>query len=197
MARKSPLLQDEVVDDEVVGQVTESDELLAKIRLDSKYKKFKQILQAAQEKVTFQPDREEALALHAGLLVRTLYGKKQFSSKSILESLSQVQANRSRLVELRVRSSVHISYVKESSKALKRYVYTQYAEDLKVSYKTKDQREALLMRLTDVAEEFLAEGENHIELLDTFIKDLDQAGFTLRDMVKVLEMLVGKEGKLL
>lgn len=173
-----------------------STETLAIIRGDTRYKKFKKILMASKDKLDFEKDRQEALMLHSGLLVRTIYGKKLYSSKTLLESLSQVQANRSRLVELRVRSSIELSYVQEASKALRRYVYTTYADDLK-EYRTKDQREALFLRLTAVAEEFLSEGESHLGLLDTLIKDLDQAGFAMKNMVETFKLLDGKEGKIL
>lgn len=173
-------------------------ELIAAIRADARYKKFKKIVTEAQERVDFEKDREEALALHSGLVVRTIYGKKMYSSKTLLESLAQVQANRSRLVELRVRSSIHISYVKEASSAFKRYIYTAYADDMRnAEYRTKDQREALLMRLTAIAEEFMSEGNSHLDMIDTFIKDLDQAGFSMKHMVDVLRLLDGKEGKIL
>lgn len=171
-------------------------EIINTLKADTRYKKFRKAVEAAQERVDFEKDRSEALNLHSSLLVRSLYGKKQYSSKTLIEAVSQVQANRSRLVELRVRSSIHLSYIKEYSANFRRYVYTQYSDTLK-SYKTRDQRDALLLRLTAKAEEFLSEGESHLNLIDTLIKDLDQAGFAMRHMIDVLKLLDGKEGKIL
>lgn len=162
--------------------------ILITLRSDSRYKKFVKAVEEAQGRVDFEKDRAEALSLHSGLLVRGLYGKKQYSSKSMIEAVSQVQANRSRLVELRVRSSIHLSYIKEFASNFRRYVYTQYSEDLR-EFKTKDQKDALLLRLTAKSEEFMSEGNSHLDLLDLLIKDLDQSSHTMRHMIDILKLL--------
>lgn len=165
--------------------------ILVKVKKDERYKTFKKIVEQVQGRVDFETARNEAVSLHSGLIVRTLYGKKQFSPKTIIESVAQVQANRSRLVELRSKSQIHLSYLDEAAEAFKRYLMTQYADDL-AGFRTKDQRDALLDRIMAKAQEILAEGKGFNNLLDGYIKDLDQAGYTHKALVDLLQMLEAK-----
>lgn len=165
--------------------------ILSKVKKDERYKTYKKIVEQVQGRINFEKDREEARSLHSGLIVRTLYGKKQFSPKTIIESVAQVQSNRSRLVELRSNSQIHLSYLDEAAEAFKRYMMTQYADDLS-GFRTKDQRDALLDRIMAKAQEILAEGKGYHMLLDGFIKDLDQAGYSHKALIDLLQMLEAK-----
>ncbi len=164
--------------------------ILKELKSSSTYKKYLKILEHAQSKIDYDRDRLEALSLHSSLLVRTIYGRKKYSPKAMIEAAAQVQSNRSRLVELRVRVSIQLSEVEEAAKAFRGFAYTKYVEELK-AYKTKDQRMALLDRATSASADFLAEGKTFLSIMDDLIKDLDQSSHSLRHMLDALKLMAG------
>lgn len=170
-------------------------DFVEEIRDDSQYKKFKDILKQVRTKLNPEKDRNEALALHASRTGRTLYGKKQFSGKSIMEASMQDLANRARLVEIRVQASIQISLLAEAVKRIRRYIMTEYADELK-AYSTQASRTAMVDRIIHSALETVAEGEALLELLDTLVKDLDQGGYSLRNCISVLQLLDSSKGKI-
>ncbi len=156
------------------------------IKTDKRYKKLLHILEVAQSRIDVARDRNEAFAMHSGLLVRQLYGKQVFSTKKVLLATAQLQANRSRLVEIRSRASEHISYLHQGCTAFRRYCLANY--DF-TGYKTKEQKDSLLDRPMRPILDFIAEVDNLIEMLDTFIKDIDQAGHGVRHIVEIHKLL--------
>lgn len=156
------------------------------IKKDRKYKKLLKILEVAQSRINVERDRNEAFTMHSGLLVRQLYGKNVFSTKRVLEATAQVQANRSRLVEIRSRATEHISYLHQGVIAFKRYCLSNYEFS---GYRTKEQRDAILDKPLRPILDFIAEVDTLIDILDQFIKDIDQAGHSIRHIVEVLKLL--------
>ena len=156
------------------------------IKKDKRYKKLLHILEVAQSRIDVERDRNEAFTMHSGLLVRQLYGKNVFSTKKVLTAIAQLQANRSRLVEIRSRAAEHISYLHQGVVAFKRYCMANYEFS---GYKTKEQRDSLLDKPMRPVLDFIAEVDTLIDVLDTFIKDIDQAGFGVRNIVEVLKLL--------
>jgi hypothetical protein len=167
--------------------------LIKAIRKDPKYKTLKQVLENAQSKIDIEQSRKRAFVLHASLEVRGLYGRKKFSPKRILSATAQIQANRSTLVEIRARLSEHVSYVEAAQAAFRRHVFSEFSEDLR-DYRTKEQRDAFINNATVTVVDFISEVTALVDLLDTFIKDLDQAGHNIRHMVDVLKLLASSKG---
>ena len=169
---------------------------LAKIlRADKRYKKVVNILESAQRRINVDRDRSEAFALHAGLEVRSLQGKRLLSTSAIISATAQIQANRSRLVEIRARSTEHVSYLEEACKAFRKYALTKYADEFK-SYRTKDERDSILYTVLKPSMDFVSEVSTLTDILDMFIKDLDQSGHTVRHIIDILKLLdSSKTGK--
>lgn len=167
--------------------------LIKAIRKDPKYKTLKQVLENAQSKIDIEKSRNQAFVLHASLEVRGLYGLKKFSPKRILSATAQLQANRSTLVETRARLTEHLSYVEAAQAAFRRHVFSEFAEDFR-DYRTKEQRDSFISHATVTVVDFIAEVNALIDLIDTFIKDLDQAGHNIRHMVDVLKLLANSKG---
>lgn len=158
----------------------------SEIKSDSRYKKLLHILETARSRIDVERDRTEIAAMHSGLLVRQLYGKNVFSTKKVLLATAQLQANRSRLVEIRSRATEHISYLHQGCTAFKRYCLANYEFS---GYRTKEQREALLDKPLRPVLDFIAEVDTLIDVLDMMIKDIDQAGHSIRHIVEVLKLL--------
>lgn len=170
--------------------------LVQAIREDSDYKKFKTIVKTTRERLKLEADRKEAMSLHAGRISRSIYGARRFSPKTLLEAEAQEMGNRSRLVEIRVRASNELSVLDEAIKTIRGYISTEYDVDLR-EFGTVEQRRAMIDRVIKSAVNLKSEGEDFLAMLDTFIKDLDQAGFKLRDCIEILKLLDSSKGKII
>ncbi len=167
--------------------------LIAEIREDAQYAKFKRILQVAQGKADFDKSLKEALGLHAARDSRSLTGNDRYSPKKLIDAVIKDLSTRSRLVEIRVANDRSISHVREAVDAMRRYISTEYADDLR-EFSTADQRKAYVDRVLKSANEFMAEGGAVLETIDTLIKDIDQAGHSMRHAVDCLKLLENKTG---
>lgn len=172
------------------------DSLLAEIRRDVKFKKFKNIVAKAGERLQIEKDRNEALALFSARTSPTLRYKKQYSAASLLDAEAIDMATRSRLVHIRVQSSIHLDLLDEACDAIKRHIFTQYHEDLR-GFSNEQQRKALVERVQTVAMDLMTEGKSLLDMLDQLIRDLDQSNFSMGHMVKLVEMLANSKGKVL
>lgn len=170
--------------------------LLQDIKADPKYKKFRLIVQKTSDRLKIEEDRNEALALHSARTSRTLSGKKQYSPKSLLDAEATDMSTRSRLVEIRVRASIHLNLLDEACDAIKRHIFTEYYDDLR-GFSNEQQRKALIERVQGVAMDLMTEGKSLIDMLDQIVKDIDQSNFHLGHMGSILELLSNSKGKVL
>ncbi len=166
-------------------------QFINKVKEDERYAQFKRIVKASSSALDLEGDRKIALSLHQSLLIRTIYGRKQFSPKEIIESVAQLQQNRSRMVEVREKSAAVIFDLKKGMKEFRSYLATEYTEVL-AGLRTKDQRDSLLDRVVAKAEELVSDGEALHSMMDRFIADMDKAGFTHTHMIDLLQLLERK-----
>lgn len=166
------------------------------VRADEEYKKFKRIVEQTQSRLNIVADLNEAFALHTSRLSPTMYDKKQFSAKSILEAHAKDLQARSRMETLRSKATLHLSYLDAAEKALTDYVVDKYKEHMS-DFSNQEQRKAFLGRVLKTAAAISKEGETMLKILDNLIKDIDQAGFQLKGMLSALELIVNAKGKVL
>jgi hypothetical protein len=178
------------------GDDVDVDGLLSQIRKDPKYKKFKLIVQKAGERLKIEADRNEALALFSARTSRTLSGKKQYSAQALLDAEAIDMSTRSRLVQIRVQSSIHLDLLDEACDAIRRHILTQYYEDMR-GFSNEQQRKSLIERVQTVAMDIMTEGKSLLDMLDHLIKDIDQSNFSMGRMVDLVEMLNNSKGKVL
>jgi len=165
-------------------------DLLAEIRNDPSFTKFKRVVRITGTRLNLEKDREEALASHAARTSRTLHGSKRYSPKDLIDATLTDGRTRSRLVEIRVKASNHIELLEDACDAIKHHLFTEYHEQLK-AFSTVDQRSALVKRVQRVALNMVAEGRTLLDLLDQIIKDIDQNGHSLRNSMELLKLLDG------
>lgn len=178
------------------GEEVDVEGLLSAIRKDVKYRKFKLVVQKAGERLKIEHDRNEALALFSARTSRTLSGKKQYSAASLLDAEAIDMSTRSRLVQIRVQSSIHLDLLDEACDAIKRHIFTQYHEDMR-GFSNEAQRKALIERVQTVAMDIMTEGKSLLDMLDHLIRDIDQSNFSMGRMVDLVEMLNNSKGKVL
>lgn len=176
--------------------MSEQSELIAEIREQQQYKKFKKVVSVARERLKIDTDRTEALSLHAGRTSRKLFGEKQYSAKSVMEASLIDLSYRSRLVEIRVQCSLTVATLDAGLDAIRRYINTEFTDDLE-AYKTVGQRKDFVDRIVASALDLVNEGKSLMDMLDFLIKDIDTASFQLRNTMEILKMLSEAKGRIL
>jgi len=162
--------------------------LVTDIRADENYKKFAGILSATRSKINLDASLQEVIGLHTARSSRNLMGASRYSPKTIIDAAAKDISNRARLVEIRVRNDIALSHLREAMAAIRRYIITEYADDLR-DYATVDQRKALVERVLKSANELISEGESLLSTIDQFVKDLDQSGYAIKAIVECLKLL--------
>lgn len=170
-------------------------DLVKVIRGSKEFAKFKTIVETAKSRGDVVGGTAEALSLHASRLSRGIRGKDRYSPQVLIDASLQDMSNRARLVELRVKNDMQLATVREAIAAMSKHINTEYSDDLR-DYSTVDQRRALVDRALKNSKEYLAEGEAFLATLDTLIKDIDQAGYSIKAIIECLKLLDGhKAGK--
>lgn len=167
--------------------------LIKAIRKDPQYEIFVRILEHTKTRVNIEGSIAEAMSLHAGRTSRSLTGNDRYSPKKLIDASFKDLSVRSRLVEIRVKNDKYMSHLREGMKALRRYISTEYADDLR-EFSNAEQRNAFIDRVMKSANTFLSEGEASLTTIDHLVKDLDQAGHNMRHAIDCLKILQNKNG---
>lgn len=167
--------------------------LIKEIKRDAHYQTFARILENTTKHVNIDAAMEEARTLHTSRYSRALTGKDRYSPKKLIDAAAKDMSVRARLVEIRVSNDRKLSHLQEAMEALRRYVFTEYADDLQ-EFSTAEQRRAFIDRVLRSANELIAEGKQLLSTLDTLIKDLDQTSHAMKHIVDCLKLLENKHG---
>ncbi len=167
--------------------------LLDEIRSDSNYKKFARILETTRAKIDVDKSMKEVLSLHMGRTSRSMLGEDRYSPKKLIDASMKDMSNRARLVEIRVRNDINLSHLREAMAALRRYISTEYEYELR-DFATVDQRKAFVDRVMRSANELIADGEALLNTIDLFVKDIDQAGYSIKAIISCMQLLEDKKG---
>ncbi len=169
--------------------------LRLEIQREPFFKKFKLIVQDIEDKLELEKSRAEAQQLHAGRTARSIYGKKIYSPKSLMDAVMVELSYRARLTEIRANLGVQVSLLNKAIDAARKYIISDYNDDLNDSFKTEAQRKAFLDRVVNKALLIKADIDLTIEMLDFLIKDIDQASFHLRTVLETMKLLDSSKGK--
>lgn len=167
--------------------------LIKEVKGDPQYITFKRILEETRRHVKIDESMEEARRLHTSRESRALTGKDRYSAKRIIDAAAKDMSVRARLVEIRVSNDKKMSHLREAMEALRRYVSTEYADDLK-EFSNAEQRRAFVDRVLKAANGLVAESEQLLNTLDHLIKDLDQSSHSMRHIVDCLKLMENKHG---
>lgn len=164
------------------------------IRDSSDYIKFRKIVQQVQKRLNPEKDKEEAVALHAGRTSRKLFGERKYSGKHLIDASLNDLSVRSRLVELRVRTSNQIDILHEASKAMKHSMLTNFQDDIKKRFSTVGDRNAFMETMIASALEIEREGDALLKIFDSLINDIDKSSYHLKGVIECLAMLDSSKG---
>lgn len=113
-----------------------------------------------------------------------------------MEASLQDLAARSRMVEIRVQLSRRLALLEALISSISKHIYSNYLV-IEPSLKTEAQKNNFISDFLAVYKEYVKKGTPIVEMADAFIKDIDQAGFSLRNMMDCLKLLSETKGKII
>jgi hypothetical protein len=162
--------------------------LLKAIRLDSKYKVFKKIVEEAEQKLTIEKDRQEVFASHAARTSRKLYTGKKYNPSTIMDASANDLQARSRIVEIRMKAARHIEIIEKAMEAISDHVISEYHGEMR-KYSNEAQRKAVIRRVQKVAKDLITDGKSLLDLCDAVVKDIDAGSFHLSHISNLAQQL--------
>jgi len=162
--------------------------LLKTVRLDPKYKLFKNIVERAEAALDIEKDRQEVFATHAARDARKLYTGKKYHPSVIQDAQANDLQARSRMVEIRMKAAFHVEIVEKSMGAISDHVITEYYQEIR-KYSNEAQRRAVVKRIQKIAQNLVTDGKGLLELCDQFIKDIDAASYHLSSISNLAQQL--------
>ena len=166
------------------------------IKEDSEFKKFVKVYKTEYQKLHIQQDIDEILAMNSSRMSRELYDKRQYKPEVLMDASSKDSAFRSRIVELRVKANLHIQTMQSAVNAISNYIYINYIRDER-GLNSESQRRTYI---EVILKRYILEIQNAqqmIDLADTIVKDIDQSGFMVHNMIECLTLLAENRGKVL
>lgn len=139
---------------------------------------------------------QEASVLHSSRKLRTLKTEDLIASfqKRFISAALQNQAFRSRIVEIKVKCFKTAAHLKENLDHLKPYLRVKYSKLLS-EYKTVADKNSAIDSVLEEPIRYLAKLENVDKILENYIKDIDQASWTLKSLIDAMGFNKDKEIK--
>lgn len=172
------------------------DDKIERIRADAEYKSYRKLVDRHLEKIDLEAVKQEVLSMHGVRESRGLYGKKIYDAEALRSAILCDLSSRSRMVEVRARMGLHVSYIEAAIDSIRKYIYMAYAKS-DASMSTETTRKSFVDTLIkdDVRE--LQAVRAVMDLTDTLIKDIDQAAFGLRNALESTKLLSETRGKII
>lgn len=164
-------------------------EVITKVQEGSEYKRYSSVISSVKAAINLSSISKEASYLHSKRETTKLY-KLKLDPMTVAKANLLDLSNRARLTELRADLHKQYEIVETANARLKQGIRAQWETRLKKLASTAVQRNAIIERLCTDGVDLQAQIEATSKLLDSFIKDIDQAGFSIRNTVDLLKMLV-------
>jgi hypothetical protein len=166
--------------------------IMAGLKDDAQFKKFRNIVATLRLAINVEKDMTEALSLHSSRISRSLYAKPK-GPRILLEASLMDLSFRSRLTEIRIQLSRNNDILNEAVKAIKRYINTEFNEELN-SYSNVEQKRNMVERVIASTLDLQSSCESTIATIDDLIKDIDQSAYQLKNAVDILKLIDGSKG---
>lgn len=166
------------------------------IRKDPQYKKFSELWTRLQRDFDVDSTVSECHALHTSRLSTQIKDSKgQFSPQMLLEASAVDLSNRSRMSFLAANLQLRLSKFKSALEAIDNYINNKYCAE--AGFRTIDERKKFCRRVLKEYIMYYEKGAAALEFVEALIKDIDQAGYNLRNMVDCLKLLSETKGKII
>lgn len=145
---------------------------------------------------SFSPEKvlREAEHLHLERKSRKLY-KVVMAPTPLYTADMQDLSTRARLVELKTGIMRMIGVINAAVKSVKTHVSTKYQTELREYGSTIAERNRIIDRVVSDAVQSSSDMASVVDILDVYIKDLDQAGYALRRAIDALKLAHGNRGQ--
>ena len=157
------------------------------LREDELFHKYLDIVKTISKRIDTSKITIEVRMMHSERSSRPLKGTRPTNEK-LYEAVAKDLAVRSRLTELKATLAVEIDLLEMTLEATNGHLRTKYVEYFD-SYKNVEEKKMLgkkiLLRGHELAQS-LQSAQSHIDMI---IKDIDQAGFSMRNMVDLFKIL--------
>lgn len=162
------------------------------LRKDEAYKRYRSILSTVKESFDIEKHLKEAGYLHRKRKSRLLF-ETRVSPQKLQEAILIDLSNRSRLVEIKIMILNEQELLTTSISICKKHIRATYPDVLKEYGSTKEAQLLVVDKVFSVGLSTLAEIDKAVTILETLIKDIDQAGFGLRNVTETLKMLLERK----
>lgn len=167
-------------------------DLQEQLKSDDTFQRYRSILRTVRGTLDLEKQLKEASYLHKRRKSRKLF-ELRVSPIKLQEAILEDMSNRSRLVEIKVLLLDQQELLSTAIGLGKKHVRATYASLLSTYGTTKEAHMLVVEKVFSAGLKTLAEIDNAVAILDLLIKDIDQAGFGLRNSVDVMRMLLDRK----
>ena len=167
---------------------------LLEIRKDPLIVRAMQLKDAADAAINLERIEEEAKVLHSGRTSRKLY-KIALEPTSLAEAAMRDMSNRARLSELKARVYVQKKAMENAHEQCVAHIGTKYSDFVRALASNAADRKLIYTKILKPIIQQLSEMESTLELLEIYIKDIDQAAWGLRNATDMLKLIYDTRGK--
>lgn len=168
------------------------EKLKDKVKQDEVYLRYRNILKTVRTAVSIESVLKEGKFLHKSRKSRVLF-EARVSPQKLQDALLNDMSNRSRLTELKVLLMNQQELLSTTITIGKKHVRSQYADLVQRYGSTKEAQLLVVDRIFASGNEVLAEIDNAVDILDLYIKDIDNAGYALRNVTETLRMVLDRK----
>lgn len=159
---------------------------------DTEYLRYKQILATVQGSLDLEKTLREAKLLHRDRTSRTLYDKR-VSPARLQEAVLKDMSNRSRLTELKALILNQQELLTTAISMTKKHIRVTYPDVLSQFGSTKEAQVLVAERILSKGMETLAQVSGAIEIIDLYVKDIDQSSYGLRNTLDTLKLILDRK----
>jgi hypothetical protein len=163
------------------------------LRESSEYQTFTRIVKTVRATLIIDKILKEAEFLHQNRKSRSLHARK-LSALDLQEAILNDMANRSRLTELRSLLSRQYELLGTAIETIKRHIRFHHRDDVDELAPKVGDKTALIDMILQSPLKTKSEIAGASEVLDIYIKDIDQAGYALRNSVDLLKLILDRRG---
>lgn len=164
-------------------------EIITKVKESSDYLRYKKVIDACRGNVNLTALEKEAGFMHNKRETPKLYKLKLDPTTVMKASLLDLSV-RARLTGMRADLHRQSEIIATANARLRHGFRAQWESKLKRLAGTAIQRSAIVSRLVADGEDLLSQIEATSKLLDSYIKDVDQAGYSITNTTNLMRLLI-------
>lgn len=172
--------------------MSEASKLKKALAEDDTYLRFRNIVRTIQKRINVEKNLIEARSLHGARTVRTLKGTAP-SATALYEATVREAATRARLTEIKITLYVEEQLLKASLDATISHLRTAY--DLSFVGNTQEDRKLVVRSILRSGYKLHDELTSAINILDLIVKDIDQAGYSTRNLIDIVKIQTERPGQ--